>query len=265
MTIIKKYPIPAQETAALRYERDYKNIPILDTAGNPDDRHDRTLLEQSLERKSRRYVDNNVSAVTGGAPIFGSDSSSPGGGNGLPAPLWVDNFQGPEFDPAWEVIAGTPSFNPLSSQDGQLQIERAFDPTDYQIDVVGTFSSGEVVLSHSGGGVLVFGSGLAEAYISESGAVSREILEPITKFSARYSEGVSSVYINDVFLAENTIEAMEMTPGKYGINLTIGSNETGPAPTISSMTFYDLSTTNPGGGTPEVSPGTYTETYMETY
>lgn len=74
--IIKKYPAPPIETAAKRYDRDYKNIPLLDTDGNPDDRHTRILLEQTVERKSRHYVDDGVSAVTGGAPIF--DSTVPG-------------------------------------------------------------------------------------------------------------------------------------------------------------------------------------------
>lgn len=74
--IIKKYPAPPIETAASRYDRDWLNIPDLDTAGEEDLRHDRTLLSQTEERKSRRYVDDNVSAVTGGPPVF--DPTIPG-------------------------------------------------------------------------------------------------------------------------------------------------------------------------------------------
>ena len=74
--IIKKYPAPPIETAAERYDRDWLNVPDLDTAGNDDYRHDRTLLQQSTERKSRRYVDDGISAVTGGSPVF--DPSDPG-------------------------------------------------------------------------------------------------------------------------------------------------------------------------------------------
>ena len=74
--IINKYPAPPIETAAERYDRDWLNIPDLDTAGEEDLRHARTLLEQPVERKSRRYVDDGVSAVTGGSPVF--DPTIPG-------------------------------------------------------------------------------------------------------------------------------------------------------------------------------------------
>ena len=83
--IIKKYPAPPIETAAERYDRDWLNTPELDTAGGEDLRHARTLLEQPVERKSRRYVDDNVSAVTGGSPVFDpgeSDDSTDPGDNG---------------------------------------------------------------------------------------------------------------------------------------------------------------------------------------
>lgn len=80
--IINKYPAPANETAAERYDRDWLNIPDLDTDGKDDFRHDRTLLRQPVERKSRRYVDDGVSAVTGGSPVFDpnepDDSIDPG-------------------------------------------------------------------------------------------------------------------------------------------------------------------------------------------
>ena len=74
--IIKKYPAPPIETAASRYDRDWLHVPDLDTAGNDDFRHDRTLLRQPVERKSRRYVDDGISAVTGGSPVF--DPTTPG-------------------------------------------------------------------------------------------------------------------------------------------------------------------------------------------
>lgn len=88
--IIKILP-PPPESAADRYNRDWLNIPDLDTAGKDDDRHDRTLLQQSTERKSRRYVDDGVSAVTGGSPVFDpgepDDSTDPGdNGGGTPEP-----------------------------------------------------------------------------------------------------------------------------------------------------------------------------------
>ena len=90
---IIKYPAPPAESAASRYDRDWLHIPDLDTAGNPDDRHGRTLLQQTTERKSRRYVDNNVSAVTGGSPVFDpsepddSTPTDPGdNGGGTPEP-----------------------------------------------------------------------------------------------------------------------------------------------------------------------------------
>lgn len=87
---ITKYPAPPIETAASRYDRDWLNIPDLDTAGNDDDRHDRTLLQQTVERKSRRYVTDGISAVTGGS---GEE----------PNYLWIDNFDGPELDPRWST------------------------------------------------------------------------------------------------------------------------------------------------------------------
>lgn len=89
--IINKYPAPPIETAAERYDRDWLNTPELDTSGGEDLRHARTLLEQHVERKSRRYVDDNVSAVTGGSPVFDpsepDDSTDPGdNGGGTPEP-----------------------------------------------------------------------------------------------------------------------------------------------------------------------------------
>lgn len=81
--IIIKYDTPPVETAAERYDRDWLNVPGLDTAGEDDSRHDRTLLRQSVERKSRRYVDDGVSAVTGGSPVFDPgepDTGDNGGG-----------------------------------------------------------------------------------------------------------------------------------------------------------------------------------------
>lgn len=51
------------ETAAERFARDYD-------ANIEADRKTRTLDDQPHERKSREYVDNNVSAVTGDAPTF---------------------------------------------------------------------------------------------------------------------------------------------------------------------------------------------------
>ena len=91
--IIKKYPAPPIETAAERYDRDWLNVPDLDTDGKDDFRHDRTLLRQPTERKSRRYVDDGVSAVTGGSPVFDpsepddSTPTDPGdNGGGTPEP-----------------------------------------------------------------------------------------------------------------------------------------------------------------------------------
>lgn len=52
------------ETAAQRYARDFT------TAGREAARKVKELDGQSTERKSRLYVDANVSAVTGGAPVF---------------------------------------------------------------------------------------------------------------------------------------------------------------------------------------------------
>lgn len=105
--IIKKYPAPPVETAASRYDRDWLHVPDLDTAGEDDYRRDRTLLSQTEERKSRRYVDDGISAVTGGAPVFDPtvpddgdespenpgdnpdtppDTEEPGDGGGTPEP-----------------------------------------------------------------------------------------------------------------------------------------------------------------------------------
>lgn len=89
--IIEKYDAPPIETAAERYDRDWLNVPDLDTDGKDDFRHDRTLLRQPVERKSRRYVDDGVSAVTGGSPVFDpgepDDSTDPGdNGGGTPEP-----------------------------------------------------------------------------------------------------------------------------------------------------------------------------------
>lgn len=56
-------PTPTPETAAQRYARDY-------AAGMEASRKTRELTSQDVKRKSRLYVDNNVSAVTGGAPQY---------------------------------------------------------------------------------------------------------------------------------------------------------------------------------------------------
>lgn len=82
MIIINKFPAEPAETAAERYDRDWLNIPDLDTNGGDDFRHDRTLLQQHIERKSRRYVDDGTSAVTGGSPIFDPND----GGTSEPEP-----------------------------------------------------------------------------------------------------------------------------------------------------------------------------------
>lgn len=102
--IIIKYDAPPVETAAERYDRDWLNTPDLDTAGKDDLRHARTLLEQTVERKSRRYVDDGVSAVTGGSPVFDpsepDDSTGPGdNGGGTP--------EEPEIPSEPEVPAGS--------------------------------------------------------------------------------------------------------------------------------------------------------------
>lgn len=102
--IIIKYDAPPVETAAERYDRDWLNTPDLDTAGKDDYRHDRTLLQQDLRRKSRRYVDDGVSAVTGGSPVFDpsepDDSTDPGdNGGGTP--------EEPEIPSEPEVPAGS--------------------------------------------------------------------------------------------------------------------------------------------------------------
>lgn len=87
--IIKKYPAPPIETAAERYDRDWLNVPDLDTDGFDDRRHDRTLLQQSTERKSRRYVDDGISAVVG---------------NGDPLNvIYSEDFSGGSFGPEWSV------------------------------------------------------------------------------------------------------------------------------------------------------------------
>lgn len=101
--IIKKYPAPPIETAASRYDRDWLHVPDLDTAGNDDDRHDRTLLQQTVERKSRRYVDDGISAVTGGAPIFGEDGVTEPTDPDIPGLVWIDDFNGPNLSPEWFI------------------------------------------------------------------------------------------------------------------------------------------------------------------
>lgn len=102
--IIKKYPAPPIETAASRYDRDWLSIPDLDTAGEDDYRHDRTLLQQTVERKSRRYVDDGVSAVTGGAYMYEDgviitpvDPEEPSEWD------WVDDFTSSELNSRWTV------------------------------------------------------------------------------------------------------------------------------------------------------------------
>lgn len=120
--IIKKYPAPPIETAASRYDRDWLHIPDLDTAGNDDDRHDRTLLQQTVERKSRRYVDDGVSAVTGGSPVF--DPTTPG--DSAPVDpgdtdnniIFTDDFSGTELDSRWSVFLGDLNLSPLRPVDG---------------------------------------------------------------------------------------------------------------------------------------------------
>lgn len=84
--IIKKYPAEPPEKASSRYDRDWLHIPDLDTDGEDDYRRDRTLLRQTIERKSRRYVDDGISAVTNGAPVFDTESDDNGGGTPEPEP-----------------------------------------------------------------------------------------------------------------------------------------------------------------------------------
>lgn len=116
--IIKKYPAPPIETAAERYDRDWLNVPDLDTAGKDDYRRDRTLLRQPVERKSRRYVDDGVSAVTGGPPIYDPnlevpvdpEEPSPNAGG------WTETFSSSTAPAEWS-IEGNVSFNPLTLSD----------------------------------------------------------------------------------------------------------------------------------------------------
>lgn len=44
-------------SVANRFERDYENMAVVDTAGISDDRKGRQLDEQSIERQGRLYVD----------------------------------------------------------------------------------------------------------------------------------------------------------------------------------------------------------------
>lgn len=133
---ITKYPAPPIESAASRYDRDWLNIPNLDTEGKDDHRRDRTLLRQTQERKSRRYVDNGISAVTGTAPIYGEDGSiiEPPID---PESLWTENFTGP-LGSEWS-LEGT--YNPPGGQptgnDGEtlFQISRPFASKKFKIDI----------------------------------------------------------------------------------------------------------------------------------
>jgi len=97
---IIKYPAPPAESAASRYDRDWLHIPDTDTAGNSDDRHSRTLLQQSTERKSRRYVTNGISAVTQGPYIYDPDAgviiTPPDNGGETPEPEDPETPEVPE-------------------------------------------------------------------------------------------------------------------------------------------------------------------------
>jgi hypothetical protein len=46
-----------EESPEDRFARDYEEMGTVDTDGNPDDRKDRELDQQSAERQSRLYVD----------------------------------------------------------------------------------------------------------------------------------------------------------------------------------------------------------------
>lgn len=54
-------------SVANRFERDYENMAVVDTAGNEDNRKGRQLDEQSIERQGRLYVDRETLVSETGA------------------------------------------------------------------------------------------------------------------------------------------------------------------------------------------------------
>lgn len=274
--IIKKYPAPPTESAASRYDRDWLNIPDTDTAGQDDDRHDRTLLQQTVERKSRRYVDDGVSAVTGGAPVFDPDSGGSDPNN--PNILWTDNFEGPELNERWTSIGGsTPILNPLRADEsdpyGIRIVSDAGESTDTILDV-NTFSDKSGSLD-----LMVASSDQLNAFslnISPSGGVfvnaptgaviipvPGEEISTISSITVRLKGRKITPFINGI--AYESIDFDYDGPVMIVLSLVGGFIEVNSLSLASSGSPGDNGGGTPEPEEPEVPEGSYQEIYTENY
>ena len=266
--IIKKYPAPPIEDAASRYDRDWLNIPDLDTAGEEDYRHDRTLLRQPVERKSRRYVDDGVSAVTGGAPVFDPDESGEDGGDSL-EPLWTDDFEGDSLDARWNLLEGDALLDPLRpNKDVASSIRFYTGPEDYsRIDIVFDDSTkfGITLMDESLMGMYALIEQFDDNLVADKGDNIASI--PIARGELREL----SLIINENSLrmiANGMVSDELVTPLSTPIAILIDMQGS-----IRSISTYESG--DNGGGTPEPEPeipsepevpeGSYQEIYTETY
>lgn len=279
--IIKKYPAPPVETAAERYDRDWLNVPELDTDGFDDRRHDRTLLQQALERKSRRYVDGGISAVTGGSPVFDPEEAPR-----IPRFLWKDVFEGPALNDRWTMASGSAEFSPLRSSSSASVLSLG--------TVVSELSHCEIIAN-------IDPDGQSTGLLAFS--IATESMESLISFQVRPGSVTASTPEDDFFVtfAEGNISDATLFVQWLGGEVVLSVNEyqmepipvsyTGPVMLaftpvhpvqIHSVEVHGFSDepptepeppTNPddnGGGTPEpeepeVPEGSYQENYTETY
>ena len=292
--IIKKYPAPPIEDAASRYDRDWLNIPDLDTAGEEDYRHDRTLLRQPVERKSRRYVDDGVSAVTGGPYMYDDgvvitpvDPEEPSEWN------WVDDFTSSELNSRWTVGPNDTGggFN-INTAGSITEINFTPGVDDFEVRIITTIN-GQAVLQAGLPMAKVFASAgdLSLASLYDLDYVPGENLDIVY----RVIDKKLSLIVNGEAVAENWPPSREDVDYTT-FDLVFGLMEGVGSVIINSVSFKDLTEssenhepTNPGdsapvdpgdngGGTPEPEPetpeepsepevpaGTYQDEYKEIY
>lgn len=280
--IIKKYPAPPIETAAERYDRDWLNAPELDTAGFDDRRHDRTLLQQGLERKSRRYVDDNISAVTGGSPVFDPNDGAGNPSDPAPTPFFVENF-GPTLDSAWTIEGSynPPGLSPKGTPDETLVTAvRNFTSNNFKIDVEfdfpteigdsdGSYFLPQIMLQSESTG------SIAGLFVSvDPATLTRNVLlfdgtdeenhAEFTSNKVSFECGPSGLRITagDKVLSSSAV----YNPGDDAKLVVILQSDMGGS--IKSISAYDLGSN--GGGTPEpeepeVPEGSYQEIFTEEY
>ena len=269
--IINKFPSPAIETAASRYNRDWLNVPDKDTNGGDDDRHDRTLLQQTVERKSRRYVDDGISAATGGAPIFDPNAPS----ENLPELVWSEDFLS-GLDSNW-TLEGTydpPGGKPL--RDDVFQISRPFKFNNFRIDFELDFPAEPVTGGHFLPQILLFSEKISKMFGLTISVDPETLVRTVLLYDGEDGEN-STTFTGDMLSLIQTAEGLKVISGNQTLTSPVFTPiesdgklvvilQTSMGGFIKNVTAYNLSEDNgeePTG--PEIPEGSFTDTFTEKF